>query len=218
MASSPLERFEQANEFAVVPNIVSVPAGQAVEESPGTGAHLLFVGNLNFLPNLDALGYFQAAILPKLVERVPDIRVLVVGRSPSTPGAKAAVDRLRQSTHFTFAFDVPDCGDSYRRCTLSITPIRLGGGTRIKILEAFAHGCPVVSTRKGCEGLDVEDGVHLFMADDADQFAAGCLELLRNSERREKLSTHADTFVRGQHTQSVVDRILSSTVADLLSS
>jgi polysaccharide biosynthesis protein PslH len=76
--------------------------------------------------------------------------------------------------------------------TVAVVPIRYGGGTRVKILESFAHRVPVVSTSLGAEGLDVEDGVHLLLADDAEQFAASTVRLLRDAQLRVRLTQAAE--------------------------
>jgi len=214
MACSLRERPPGARQFVVVPNVVPIP-DKASASSGAQGANLVFVGNLNYLPNYDALLYLQEAVLPALIAVMPDVRITIVGRSPATDEARAAIDRLRRVPQFDFAFDVPDCTPYYRRSSVSIAPIRLGGGTRVKILEAFAQRVPVVSTSKGCEGLDVVNGEHLLVADEPRAFALRCAEVMRDAAMRERITTAGLTFVEAHHTQPVVDRALAETLRGL---
>lgn len=209
------ETLSGARRFVVVPNVTPHPRLDAVDPIDRDSS-LLFVGNLNYLPNIDALEFLQGEVLPALVARVPDVRIVVVGRAPATDEAAAAVERLRRSPQITFVFDVPDCTPFYHRCAVAIAPIRVGGGTRIKIVEAFAHRRPVVSTRKGCEGLDVEDGSQLLIADDPRRFAECCAALLRDDARCRQLSAAGYAYFESQHTQTVVDQRLRQTIEQVL--
>lgn len=212
MACSPLERLPGASRFVVMPNVVSGACGQeAAADGP-----LLFVGNLNYLPNIDALTWFQAEVLPLLLARVPHVQVQIVGRAPASDEARAAIERLQRSPQFRFAFDVPDCAPYYAACAATIAPIRIGGGTRIKIVESFAHRRAVVSTTKGCEGLEVDDDRQLLIADDASSFASRCADLLCDAGLRERLAAAGQGYAERCHAQSVVDALIRRTVDDLL--
>lgn len=215
MGSSRLERPNDCTRFTVIPNVVRSPSN-ADTETPTESTRLLFVGNLNYLPNTEALAFFRDRVLPDLEAMVPDVRILVVGRSPVTDAARSAIAQFQANRRFEFAFDVPDCAPFYSRSTASIAPIRTGGGTRLKIIESFAHCRPVVSTSKGCEGLDVQDGEHLRIADSAPEFAQACAELLRKTTLRARLADAARRFCEREHSQPVVDGLLESTVARLI--
>lgn len=95
---------------------------------------------------------------------------------------------------------------------IAVVPIRFGGGTRIKILEAFAHGLPVVSTTVGCEGLDVIDGQHLLVADDPAAFAAACLRLSEDAELRTRLVTAAAELWKSRYRWTVLSPYIVSAV------
>lgn len=201
-----------AREFIVIPNVVSATAS----DSPtADNASLLFVGNLNYLPNIDALTYPKAEVLPHLQRLVPDVHVDVVGRSPASDSARAAVARLAEGGRLRFTFDVPDCGPHYARCAAVIAPIRIGGGTRIKIIEAFAHGRPVVSTTKGCEGLAVTHAKELMIADGPRDFATACAELLRDQTESLRITAAARQHYEREHSQSLVDAKLRETIDGL---
>ena len=183
---SRLDRDELAGrargEVRVLPNVVAVQPA-APERPPGRPFTLLFVGNLGYFPNRDGVRWLCEAVLPELPAPV---RVVVVGGGwPAPPDAPGV--------EYTGA--VPDVGPWYREADAALVPLRAGGGTRIKILEAFAHGVPVISTPLGAEGLEAEDGTHLLLAEDAAGFARRCAELLESPALAERLRDRARRLV-----------------------
>jgi len=156
---------------AVLPNVCRVPAA-TLPAWRGAKPTLLFVGSLNYMPNVDALEFFSSKIwAPQLARRC--YRVLVAGRQPG-PRIRA----LCAQHGFELVADPPDIRPLYEEATLLVVPIRTGGGTRIKILEAFGFGRPVVSTSLGSEGIAVAHGVHLMLADEPVAFAQACQRVL----------------------------------------
>lgn len=150
---------------------------------------LIFVGNMSYLPNIDAMLYFYEEILPYIKRVMPNIEVWVVGINPA-----AILEKLKgHNVHVTGRVD--DVRPFYKRSSVCVIPLRAGGGTRLKILESMALGRPVVSTTIGCEGLDVEDGKHLFIADAADEFAEKVLLLLTDMEKRQQIINNARRLV-----------------------
>jgi glycosyltransferase involved in cell wall biosynthesis len=168
------------------------------------------VGNLNHPPNREGLIAFNDSILPELVRRIPDVVVNIVGRSPVTDRGWAAIERLRSTGRYEFDLDVSSCTPHYVQAAASIVPIFFGGGTRLKILESFAHRCPVISTRKGCEGLDVAHGKHLLVGDSAEAFATACAELIRTPSLGKEMAETAYRYFESNHSQKVVDGLLVS--------
>ena len=179
----------------VVPNsIETMDTGDvAVERAPSS---LIFTGSLRFQPNHDAMSWFVQDVLPRIRARVPEARLTVTGETggrtlPSTagvflPGYVADVRRLVASA------------------TVSVAPIRTGGGTRLKILEAMALGTPVVATAKAVEGIDVEHGQHVLVADSGEAFADAVVELLRNPSTAGALATRAGQLCHARYSSSVV--------------
>ena len=172
----------------VVPNGYELPsrtrgAGDGTAPRAG-GPVLLFVGLLTYAPNRDAAAFFAHRVLPLVRGRHPEARFRVVGRH-----GPEAVRRLRGLPGVEIVGEVPDIEAELAAASVSVVPIRFGGGTRIKILEAFAHGLPVVSTTVGCEGLDVVDGRHLLIADRPRDLADACSELLEDAERRKSIGS-----------------------------
>jgi glycosyltransferase involved in cell wall biosynthesis len=99
--------------------------------------------------------------------------------------------------------------------SLAVVPVRYGGGTRVKILESFAHRVPVVSTSLGAEGLDVEDGVHLLVADDAEQFAAAVVRVLRDAQLRVRLTEAAEAHYLDRYDGRLADQAVRRLVEGL---
>lgn len=144
---------------------------------------LVYLGTLDYPPNLDALRFFFEAIHPRLASAAPGLRVLVVGRNPAP--AALAWSRL---PGVSVAGSVPDVRPYLAEATAAIVPLRVGGGTRIKILECLAAGRAVVSTSIGAEGLGLRAGEHLLLADDPQAFARETLRLLGDRELRQRLA------------------------------
>lgn len=159
---------------------------------------MLFVGNMGYRPNVDAVTFFCSEVLPAVRQEIPDVQLWVVGRHPP-----AAVKGLEGAgVHVTGG--VADVVPYYARSRVCVVPIRAGSGTRLKILEAMALGRAVVSTRVGCEGLDVEDGVHLEMADTPEEFAARTIGLLKAAASRRRMTAAARDFVVGNYDWDVI--------------
>ncbi len=156
---------------AVIPNTVSVaPDGDA--DAPA-GARFLFVGSMGYAPNDDAVHFFATCVWPSVCGTLGEsAQLTVVGSHPSR-----AVRDLAARPGIDVTGAVPDVAPYYARSSVVVVPIRAGGGTRIKILEAFAHGRPVVSTRAGAAGLCVAHGADIWLADTAEDMAAACVRL-----------------------------------------
>jgi len=139
-------------------------------------AELVFTGSMDWLPNEDAMRWFEAEILPRIAAAVLDVHLTIVGRSPSAPIRELA----SRNGRISITGSVPDVRPFLERAAVFVVPIRVGGGTRLKIFEAMAMEVPVVSTTIGAEGLPVRAGEELLLADDADAFAASVIRLLRS--------------------------------------
>jgi glycosyltransferase involved in cell wall biosynthesis len=169
-----------ASRVFVVPNGTErhEPAAPALEQ-PG---ELLFVGQLDYGPNIDAVRFLRVEILPRVRAAVPDARLVVVGRAPV-----AAVRALDDGDTCRVVGPVPDLAPWYGSASVVVVPIRMGSGTRLKVLEALSWGKAVVATRVGAEGLDLRPGLDLELADTPDAFAAACSRLLQDPAARARL-------------------------------
>jgi glycosyltransferase involved in cell wall biosynthesis len=155
------------------------------------GESLVFTGSMDWLPNEDAILFFAREILWRIKERVPGVRLSVVGRNPS----RNLLSQLAQHPEVQVVGWVPDVRPHISRHAVYVIPLRIGGGTRIKAYEAMAMGKAVVSTSIGIEGLPVTDGVQVLLADEPDSFADSVVRLLHDRALRERLGRTARDFV-----------------------
>lgn len=166
---------------AIVPNGADVgPLPQATSPEPDT---LIYPGALSYAANLDAMRFFLGEVLPRIRAARPEVRLRITGRI--TAEQRAALPSLDGVELTGF---VPDIKTLIARSWAEVVPLRHGSGTRLKILEALALGTPVVSTAKGAEGLDLEPGRHLLIADSPAELAATTLLLLAQPALRERLA------------------------------
>jgi glycosyltransferase involved in cell wall biosynthesis len=152
---------------------------------------LVFVGSMDWLPNVQGALWFNEKILPLVWKERPETTVSLVGRKP-LPEVIALGGDARVSVSGT----VDDVRPWMHGSKISIVPLQIGGGTRLKIYEAMAAGVPTVSTRIGAEGLDVEHEKNIVLADSAEEFARACLDLLEQPERHSRLRQAALEHVR----------------------
>jgi glycosyltransferase involved in cell wall biosynthesis len=150
-------------------------------------ADLVFVGSMDWLPNSDGVNYFVREILPLIWQRKPDCTLAVVGRAPSPPMLALA----QQDSRIHVTGTVPDVQPWLWGASASIVPLRIGGGTRLKIYEAMAAGTATVSTSIGAEGLDVTHPANIRLADTPEAFAEQCLSLLQDIQQRESVANEA---------------------------
>ena len=169
---------------------------------PVPTADLVFVGSMDWLPNVDGVLYFVREILPLIRRQRPATTLAIVGRTPPPKILQlAAEDAAIQVTG-----TVPDIRPYLWNSAVSIVPLRIGGGTRLKIYEAMAAQIPVVSTTIGAEGLSVNPPEDIRIADTPDRFASHCLELLASPEIRARLSHSAWQMVNSNYSWEHVAR------------
>jgi polysaccharide biosynthesis protein PslH len=165
-------------------------------------ADLVFLGSMDWMPNIDGAVWFVREVLPLIHRQRPDCTLAIAGRRPS-----AEVTRLAESDkRIEVTGTIPDVRPWLFGSLVSIVPLRVGGGTRLKIYEAMAAKAPVVSTAIGAEGLDVADGENIYIADSPQRFAERCLALLDSAAERERLSAAAWNLVASKYSWDVVAR------------
>lgn len=165
----------------VVPNGVDTMSFSFPRPRP-PGTELVFIGTMDFRPNVDAMIWFCTQILPRIRREVPRVRLSIVGRSPS-PAVRALA-----GADVVVTGEVDDVRPYLAAAAAYVVPLRFGGGTRFKVLEALAAGVPTVSTRFGAEGIGVAHQRELLLADDAEGFAQEVVRLLREPELGEELA------------------------------
>jgi glycosyltransferase involved in cell wall biosynthesis len=188
----------------VVPNGVDTAAADPNGNGVDGGPVVLFPGNLAYPPNAAAAEWILSEIGPRVSELKPELEVLVAGRD-----ASPRLRSLAESSPATLRSPVPDMGELFSRSTLVVAPLRSGGGTRIKILEAFGFGRAVVSTPIGAEGISVVDGEHLLLAEDTEQIARAIVRVAEDAALRERLGRAGRRLVEDRYDWGAIGRRLS---------
>jgi len=179
----------------IVPNGVDLDRYPPLDFALAEPDHVLFVGTYRYRPNVDAVEWFVREVWPSIRAARPTARCSLVGMDPP-----ASVRRLAAVPGVEVVGTVADVRPWLARASVVVVPLRSGSGTRLKILEAFAAGRPVVSTRIGAEGLTVVHGQHLLLADDAGEFAAAVLRLLSDTWLQRQLALRARELVESDYT------------------
>lgn len=191
IAVSPVDAQRMRDMFGIS-NVTDVATGVDVEHlrDPGNVPKTIdfaFVGSMDWLPNIDGMLWFCEEILPILRKKKPDCSVAIVGRRPDPRlHALAAADPL-----ITVTGTVPDVRPYLWGSRVAILPLRIGGGTRMKVYESMAAGLPMISTSVGMEGLACVPGRDILVADTPQTFADGCMTLLENQELARTVAANA---------------------------
>lgn len=186
-----MSEMTDASRITVVPTGVDIKKYSSGDEASHvvkdakiqSGSLVVFLGSMDWEPNIDGVEYFCREVWPRVLESVPSARFRVVGRDPHPRVRRLASESVEVTG------TVPSVVEHLRDADVVVVPLRVGGGTRLKIFEAMAVGKAVVSTTVGAEGLDVTHGEDILLADDAESFAESVASLLRDTSRR-------DTFGR----------------------
>ncbi|MBI4630847.1 MAG: glycosyltransferase [Chloroflexi bacterium] len=152
---------------------------------------LVFTGKMDYRPNIDAVVWFANEIFPKIKNEIPEAQFIIVGQKPTQ-----AVKSLKSINGIKVTGAVDDIRPHIGGATVYVAPLRMGGGTRFKLLEAMALKKPIVSTTIGAEGFAIQNGREMLIADDADSFAQATITLLRDETKRQALSEEGYEFVK----------------------
>jgi glycosyltransferase involved in cell wall biosynthesis len=192
-----------AARIELLPNVVPpVTREEGVEADP---ERMLFLGTLDYLPNEDAVHWFVSEMLPRLRAVRPTLRLRVAG-----VGLPATLRPSLAAAGVDFAGAVRAVAPEFAGAGMLVVPLRAGTGTRIKILEAFRHGTPVVSTSIGAAGLGVVDGRELLIADTPDAMVAACLQVAGDPALRSGLATRAAAWVERHHSLAAMRTVLAA--------
>ncbi len=173
----------------IVPNGVEAAFfGQAKKEKP-TQPTILFVGNFNWLQNREAVEFLVEKIWPLILKEIPNVKLWIVGKNPSPSIKKLAADNIIVDE------TVDDIRDAYRKSDLLLAPIKGGGGTRYKVLEAMSSGLPVVTTSIGIEGLGAHHKKEALIADETEGLAQAAIDLLKDPKISQDIAARAKLFV-----------------------
>ncbi len=189
-----------------VERVSAVPTGVDIEyfspQPADPAADLVFVGSMDWLPNVDGVTWFVREILPLIRKRRPDCTLAIVGRRPG----RQIQDLAENDAGIRVTGTVADVRPFLWGARCSIVPLRIGGGTRLKIYESMAAGIPVISTAIGAEGLDVCPDQDIVIADQPGVFAERCIQLLGDRDEREQLAARGRELVRAKYSWEAVGR------------
>jgi glycosyltransferase involved in cell wall biosynthesis len=213
VSSQDAERFRslfQAKRVSEVPTGVDVASFTPNGRSFHQKTDLIFVGSMDWLPNIDGCNYFVREILPLIRKQRPHCTLAIVGRSPGS----GILEMARTDPGILVSGTVPDIRPYLWGSSVSVVPLRIGGGTRLKIYEAMAAKAPIVSTSIGAEGLPVIHGTNLFLADTPEAFAQRCLELLDSASARQQMAQNAYDMVSSRFSWENAARIFEAILRD----
>lgn len=193
-------------EVPVVPNGVDLERYSGIRPSEVAGNELISVASLDWFPNADAIEYFSRDIFPIIRDAVPNSTLRIVGRRPSEALRAACSD----VPGINFVGEVADVRPHLASASVVVVPLRIGGGSRLKILEALAAGKAVVSTSIGAEGLDLNPGKDVIIADSPRAFANAVVGLLRSDESRRQLGESGRNLVSQQYGWNGIARRLEA--------
>lgn len=196
-----------ASKTRVIPSFVSADTYLRYRRDHAVGASVIFPGDMSFFPNITGALYFYSRIFPILRRECPDIRWLVAGKD-CHPSILSVV---RDDPSVFVTGYVRDLAEMIATCAAVVVPLLHGSGTRLKILEAWALGRPVVSTSKGCEGMRCVDGHDILIADTAEAFAAAVLKVLRDPGFAREIARNAtSTLLLNYDARAVAPRLMAS--------
>ncbi len=159
---------------------------------------MVFTGMMGYVPNYDGIIYFLDNIFPRIVKEIPQAKIYIVGNRPPKDLQKRASENIIVTGY------VDDVRPYIRRSCLYVVPLRMGGGTRLKVLEALSMGKPVVTTSIGCEGINVTDKENVLIADDPFDFAAQAVDVLKNPGSYNEMSFNGHSLIKSDYDWSVI--------------
>lgn len=189
------QEYGLENVLGDVPGGVDFTYFQPGREEARDPQRIAFLGSMDWIPNVEGIHFFHEQIFPLLRASRPDLKLVIIGRKPADSLRRLAMSDPAVELTGT----VEDVRDWVNRCSVMVVPLLSGSGTRLKILEAMAMGIPIVSTTIGAEGLGLESGRQLLLADHPDEFARETGRLLDHVELRRELSATARTHVVQNH-------------------
>lgn len=207
-----MSEMTDSGRITVAPTGVDLSEYRASQPSTTGEPVVLFLGSMDWEANIDGVEWFHRESWPRILAAVPNARFRIVGRRPA-----ARVERLGLDPSVEVTGDVASVIPYLRDATVFVVPLRVGGGTRLKIYEAMASGCAVVSTSIGAEGLDINDGRDILLADGPAAFADAVSGLLVDANRRGNIQAAATTHAARFDWTVVVHRFedsLAQTISD----
>ena len=191
-----------------IPNAIKIPENQPITSEQT----LLFIGSYNYKPNIDAAEFLIRKIWPLIRRAIPNAILQIAGAPPDRiPSYHADLEGVK------FTGFVEDLDDLYRHSRVACAPILSGSGTRVKIIEAAAYGKPIVSTRIGAEGIEMQDGSEIFLRDDQKSFAEACIHLLNDHTLSKRIGEAARSIAVKNYNQIKIKQMIQEIIIESLS-
>ena len=209
--SNHLAKIDSSLAITEIPNGVDINYFYPQLENETT-KHLIFAGALNWYPNRDAMLFFAREIWPLLKKKIPDITMNVVGSSPPTE----LLDLASKDDYFKVHGFVDDVREYISRAAIYVCPIRDGGGTKLKILDAFSMGMATVAHPVACEGIDVSDGENVLLASSAEEFVYKIELLLTETDKRRSIGLKARNLAERKYDFTLIGEKLSDRYLQLV--
>jgi polysaccharide biosynthesis protein PslH len=198
--------------IVVVPNGVDTQANRP-DETPPQPYSLIYNGAVTYNANYDAVKYFACEVLPLIRQKFPQATFTITGGT-----GKVDVEDLKAQPGVVFSGYLPSVAPAVRASWASVVPLRIGGGTRLKVLEAMALGTPVISTRKGAEGLNIQPGENILIADTPEALAQAVDRLFQDTQLRAALARGGRALVEREYDWAVIARRLNDLLQEIISS
>lgn len=197
-----LEREHHLNNVHLLPNGVDTGTFYAADHDYQHNHTLLFTGNMDYGPNVDAVSYFVADILPLIRVRFPMVCFVIAGQRP-LPKVLALANEYVKVTGF-----IPNLAEEYNKASVVVAPLRFGAGTQNKVLESMAMGVPVVCSNIGFEGLCIQNGEGAIMQTNPAEFAQSVMDLLSSAEMRQNVGLKGVSVIQSKFSWDIISRQL----------
>jgi glycosyltransferase involved in cell wall biosynthesis len=191
---------EKEAPITVIPIAVDTGSAQRINPRPGT-FNILTMGTLYYPPNADGIRWFLMDVFPGIRKALPEAKLTIVGKNPPKDFLQVAGE---SGGSVIVTGYVPDIDPYFEDAAVMVIPVRAGGGMRVRILEAFARGMPVVTTTVGLEGIQAEPGLDVLVADDPYEFAQATIRILKDQEMQVRLSKNGRQLARDKYDWQVV--------------
>jgi glycosyltransferase involved in cell wall biosynthesis len=206
-----LRQHRSDKRVMVVPNGIFSEDYASAHDQLDLGEHaLVFTGKMDYRPNVDAMFWFADSVLPLIHAQVEDARLYIVGQKPH-----ARLEKLRDRKSVEITGWVSNVQPFLRGACVYVAPLRMGSGTRLKMLEAMATGCAVVATTTAASGINGDINEALIVANEPEQMASAITKLLQAPEQRRKMGERARAYVRAHYDWSVLIPLLLSAYGEI---
>ncbi len=204
-----LVQTHHVSNMRLLPNGVNLNTFSSGGHDYSHNNQLLFTGNMDYAPNIDAVIYFTESILPIIRTQYPDIQFIIAGQRPVKNVLALAGDKILV-TGF-----VKDLATTYNNASIVVAPLRFGAGTQNKVLEAMAMGVPVVCSNIGFAGLGIKSGEGAIMQTDPERFAKSIIELLQSEEKRKRVGEQGINIIKTKFDWDIVTQKLEEYFAEI---